>query len=97
MTDASSSAIRFAYDTRSQLATAYAIAEQQLKTSRWAAGDDFGLADCAAAPALFFANKLAPFSATHPQLAGYFERLVQRLSVARTLREAEPYLSMFPG
>ena len=82
---------------RSQLGTAYDIAEQQLKTSRWAAGDEFGLADCAAAPALFFASKLAPFSATHPQLAGYFERLVARPSVARTLREAAPYLSMFPG
>jgi glutathione S-transferase len=82
---------------RSQLRTAYAIAEQHLKTSRWASGDEFGLADCAAAPALFFANKIAAFGPQQPQLAAYFERLVARPSVERTLQEAAPYLAMFPG
>jgi glutathione S-transferase len=82
---------------RSQLRTAYDIAEQQLQTSRWAGGDEFGLADCAAAPALFFANKIAAFAPQHRHLAAYFERLVARPSVARTLQEAAPYLVMFPG
>jgi glutathione S-transferase len=82
---------------KAQLCTAYDIAEEQLKRSRWAAGDEFGLADCAAAPALFFANKLISFSATHPSLAAYFERVSSRPSVARTFTEAAPYLSMFPG
>ena len=62
----------------------------------WAAGDSFGLADCAAAPALFYADIVVPFAATHPNAAAYFERLLQRPSVARTFVEAQPYLHMFP-
>jgi len=80
-----------------QLRTAYDIADEQLEHGPWAAGSEFGLADCAAAPALFFANKLAPFAASHRRLAAYFERLSARPSVARTLKEAEPYLHLFPG
>lgn len=82
---------------KSQLLTAYDIAEGQLASTGWAAGDEFGLADCAAAPALFYADKVVPFLATHPRLAAYFARVSARPSVARTLREAEPYLAAFPG
>jgi glutathione S-transferase len=82
---------------RSQLRTAYGVAEQHLKANRWASGDEFGLADCSAAPALFFANKIIPLNPTHPHLSAYLERLAARPSVARTLQEAAPYLSMFPG
>jgi len=80
-----------------QLRTAYDIADEQLGESRWAAGNEFGLADCAAAPALFFARKIVPFAASHPRLAAYFDRLTARPSVARTLDEAGPYLHLFPG
>ncbi len=62
----------------------------------WAAGDGFSLADCAAGPALFYAAIVEPFSDDFPELAAYFERLLRRPSVARTLREARPYFSMFP-
>ena len=60
-------------------------------------GDAFTLADCAAAPPLFFANKLMPFGDSHRNLAGYFERLTMRPSFARALAEAQPYMKFFPG
>lgn len=83
-------------EARASLRKAYALAERQLQGRTWVASDDFSLADCAAAPALFYACIVEPFSAAHPNLALYFERLLARPSVARTLREARPYFSMFP-
>ena len=62
---------------------------------RWAMA--FTLADCAAGPPLFFANKLMPFGDSHRNLAAYFERLTKRPSFARSLAEAEPYIKFFPG
>ena len=59
----------------------------------WAVGEAFTLADCAAAPALYFANAL---KALPPRSAGYLERLKSRPSVARTLEEAAPYLAHWP-
>jgi glutathione S-transferase len=61
----------------------------------WVAGD-FSLADCAAAPALHYAEKVEPFTGTHPKLAAYLKRLQDRPSFARVLTEAEPYAHMFP-
>ncbi len=55
------------------------------------------MADCAAAPALFYANRVAPFTKDHPELARYFARLMERPSVARVFAEAEPYFHLFPG
>jgi glutathione S-transferase len=83
-------------EARASLRKAYALAERQLNGRTWAASDAFSLADCAAAPALFYADIAEPFSSSHPSLAAYFERLLARPSVARTLREARPYFSMFP-
>lgn len=82
---------------RAQLATAYDIADEWMRGARWAAGDTFTLADCAAAPALYYANRVLPFEGRHRQLAAYFDRLTQRPSYARVRAEAEPYLAMFPG
>jgi glutathione S-transferase len=79
------------------LDTAYGMAEAFLEGSTWAAGDDFTLADCAAAPALFYANKVHPFTDEHPRVRAYLERLEQRPSFARVLAEAQPYFAMFPG
>jgi glutathione S-transferase len=59
-------------------------------------GETFGLADCAAAPALFYAGIVVPFSDTHPHVAAYFERLVARPSFARVLDEARPWFRYFP-
>jgi glutathione S-transferase len=54
------------------------------------------MADCAAAPALFYANKVVPFTA-HPHITAYFARLSARPSYARVLEEAQPYMAMFPA
>lgn len=81
---------------KAALATAYDILEKQLAGKEWATGDGFTMADCAAAPALFYAAIVQPFKAQHRALAAYFERLLQRPSVARVIAEARPYFPMFP-
>ena len=84
-------------EAHARLDTAYAIAERFLRATGWAVGDDFSLADCSAAPSLFYANKVHPLSASLPQCRAYLERLQARPSFARVLREAEPFMAMFPG
>ena len=59
-------------------------------------GDAFSLADCAAAPALFYANTVVPFAETHRKLTTYLGRLMTRPSFARVLEEAQPYFRLFP-
>ncbi|HEV7319040.1 MAG TPA: glutathione S-transferase family protein [Ensifer sp.] len=83
-------------DARANLAVAYAMADEHFKTHRFAAGDSFSLADCAATPALFYAGIVEPFAEKHPHLAAYFESLLERPSVRRVLAEARPYFHMFP-
>lgn len=78
------------------LDTAYQQIESHMPGRTWAVGDDFTLADCAAAPALFYANCVSPIGPRFPAVAAYFERLVARPSVARVLVEARPYLRFFP-
>jgi glutathione S-transferase len=81
---------------RVQLKTALDMTEQDMATKTWAMGDTFTMADCAAAPALFYADKVMPFAASHKNAMAYLRRLMERPSYARTLKEAEPYFSMFP-
>jgi glutathione S-transferase len=83
-------------EARTGLRTAYEVAETRFAGRTWAAGDSFGLADCAAAPALFYGSIVEPFDPGQQALAAYFERLLARPSVARTIREARPYFPMFP-
>ncbi|MGY4229266.1 glutathione S-transferase [Bradyrhizobium sp. USDA 4503] len=87
-------------EARAQLRTSYAILDQQLDPRRarggWMMGEHFSLADCAAAPTMFYGNKVEPFGDGHRHLAAYLERLMARPSFARVLREAEPYFGMFP-
>jgi len=78
------------------LQKSYDLIEADMAGRTWAAGDAFTLADCAAAPPLFFANKLVPFGERH-NLSAYFRRLSRRPSVARAFNEAEPFLKFFPG
>jgi glutathione S-transferase len=61
----------------------------------WAAGESFTLADCAALPALFYADYAVPL-VDWPELASYLSRLKARPSVARVLAEAEPFFKYFP-
>ena len=83
-------------EARAQLRTSYAMIEQQMAGGGWAMGEDFTLADCAAAPSLFYSNMAEPFGDANRNLAGYFERLKARPSFARVLKEAEPYFQMVP-
>jgi glutathione S-transferase len=70
--------------------------ERNIAGRTWAMGDEFTMADCAAAPALFYADKIMPLQDSHPNAAAYLARLMRRPSFARVLQEAEPYLAMFP-
>jgi glutathione S-transferase len=81
---------------RDQLRQAYEVAEAAMQAKTWALGDDFTLADCAAAPALFYANTVEPFGAAHKTLSAYLDRLTARASFARVLDEAQPYFGLFP-
>ena len=83
-------------DAVAALNTAYGMIERHMADKTWATGEAFTIADCAAAPALFFADIVAPFSPTHPNLAAYFGRLEQRPSFIRAIEEAKPYFHMFP-
>jgi glutathione S-transferase len=82
---------------RATLAKAYDVLERELDTQPWAAGDAFSMADCAAAPALYYANRVAPLGAQHAHVAAYLKRLHDRPSFARVFEEAQPYMSFFPG
>ena len=83
-------------EARARLRTSYDMIDSEMATRTWAAGEAFGLADCAAAPALFYANEVMPFGENHRNVAAYFGRLKARPSYARVLREAEPFFVMFP-
>ncbi|QQP94108.1 glutathione S-transferase family protein [Lysobacter enzymogenes] len=86
---------RGAADARATLAVAYAMIERQAERD-WICGDAFTLADCAAAPALFYAAIVAPSAPEQTRLRDYYDRLMDRASVRRTLAEARPYFPLFP-
>ena len=79
-----------------QLAASYRFLEDRLPAAPWALGPDFGLADCAAAPALFYADVVQPLGPAEPRLKAYLDRLVRRPSYAGVLAAAAPYFPMFP-
>ncbi|MEZ4426219.1 MAG: glutathione S-transferase family protein [Nannocystaceae bacterium] len=79
-----------------KLERAYAWLEGQLIDRPWAAGSDFTLADCAAAPSLFYADWTHPIAEGYPRLRGYRARLLDRPSFARAVEEARPYRPLFP-
>src|SRR5258706_320965 len=62
----------------------------------WATGEHFSIADCAAAPSLFFAEAVYEIPKSNPRLLDYFDRLMQRQSVRRAIAEARPYFQFFP-
>jgi glutathione S-transferase len=83
-------------EAKARLQTSYRMIEDEMATRKWSMGDAFSLADCAAAPALFYANEVLPFGEGHANVAAYLDRLKARLSLARVLKEAAPYFAMFP-
>jgi glutathione S-transferase len=80
---------------RAKLNTAYDWIENELGT-RWAAGEDFTLADCAAAPSLFYADWVEEIGPSRPELAAYRARLLAHPIVARVVDEGRPYRHFFP-
>jgi glutathione S-transferase len=82
---------------RDTLSTAYAMFDRQLEGRTWLAGDAFSLADCAAAPALFYALTWLALPPQHARLAAYFARLVAYPAVALTIDEARPFFQFYPG
>jgi glutathione S-transferase len=83
-------------EAKARIQSCYGMIDREVAAKTWAMGDAFGIADCAASPALFYANKVAPFGDTHRNLAAYFDRLKARPCFARVISEAEPYFHMFP-
>lgn len=81
---------------RATLETAYGLIDRQVASTPWIAGSAFSLADCAAAPALFYASTVQPLPPDLQHLARYLARLQGRLSVRRVIEEAGPYFSMYP-
>ena len=81
---------------RKNLHVAYDWLEANLPESEWAAGDAFTLADCAAAPALFYADWVEEIGPERPKVAAYRARLLAHPVVARVVDEARPYRRYFP-
>jgi glutathione S-transferase len=76
---------------RMRMTTALGMIEEDVGDA-WAMGEEFTMADCAAAPALFYAAIAMPFKDAHPRTSAYLDRLKARPSFARTLKEAAPDL-----
>jgi glutathione S-transferase len=84
-------------EARALLKTALDIIEEEINGRSFAVGDSFTMADCAAAPSLSYANWVMPFARTHPDVFAYLERLRQRPSFVRVLKNAAPYKTMYPN
>jgi len=85
-----------AADARKLLETAYRWLDEKIAGRTWAAGDGFSLADCAAAPALFYADWAHPIGEAFSRVRDYRQRLLARPSFARAVDEARPYRPLFP-
>lgn len=84
-------------EARRTLDTAYPVLDAQLAGNAWTAGATFTMADCAAAPALFYARVVHRWDEeAQPNLTRYYRELVHRPSVARVIDEARPYRDLFP-
>lgn len=81
---------------RAELETAYAVLDRRMQGREWVAGEAFSLADCAAAPALLYAEWTHAIPARFSQVHAYRARLLARPSYARALDEARPYRHLFP-
>lgn len=82
---------------RGQLEMSYGMLETELAASEFLAGDTFTIADCAAAPGLFYALALHPWDeGPHPELTRYYRALAHRPSFAKVIANARPYRDLFP-
>jgi glutathione S-transferase len=84
-------------EARATIDTAYSVLDTHLADNEWSAGNSFTLADCAAAPALFYTHAIHRWDSTnHPNITRYYRTLMHRPSVARVVDEARPYRELFP-
>ena len=83
-------------NARELLDRSYAWLDAHIAGKQWAAGEAFTLADCAAAPSLFYADWVHPIGERFPHAAGYRARLLARPSFARAVDEARPFRRLFP-
>jgi glutathione S-transferase len=83
-------------EARRMLETSYAWLEAHMATRTWAAGDAFSLADCGAAPFLFYADWTHPIDARFARVHAYRARLLARPSFRRAVEEARPFRGYFP-
>jgi glutathione S-transferase len=82
---------------KARLDTNYPLLDQQLsKTSKWALGDEFTMADCSLAPSLFYLRNVHPFS-SFKNIDSYWNRVSERPSVKHAIGEAMPYLQKMAG
>ena len=79
-----------------KLRIAYDWLEENLGEGPWAVGDTFTLADCAAAPSLFYADWVEDIGPDRPRLAAYRARLLAHPQVSRAVDEARPFRAFFP-
>lgn len=84
-------------EARSMLDTCYGWLDKRMAHRAWAVGEGFTLADCAAAPALFYADWVHPIGDALPNVAAYRARLLARPSVKRAVDDARPFRPIFPG
>jgi glutathione S-transferase len=82
-------------EAKTRMHTALRMVDDDMRNKTWATGDDFTLADCAAAPALYYANLVVPLG-EYANATAYLDRLKQRPSFARAAKEADPYRHLFP-
>lgn len=83
-------------EAKAYIEKSYAIFEAKLGANTWAMGESYSIVDCAASPALFYANLAVPITDATPKLAAYYKRLMARPSYARALKEAEPFFGWVP-
>ena len=83
-------------EARATIATTYRLLDRVILPDHWLAGIEFSLADCSAAPPLFYAAKLAPFD-EYPRLKAYFAQAMDRFSFKRCLDDARSFRQFFPS
>lgn len=83
-------------EARMRLDTAYRWLDGKMSAREWAVDDTFTLADCAAAPSLFYADWTHPIADAFPNVRAYRQRLLAYPAFARAVDEARPYRPLFP-
>jgi glutathione S-transferase len=83
-------------EAKALLQASLGMIDRDMEAKTWVMGEAFTMADCAAAPPLFYANMLMPLGDTHKNAAKYLGRLMERPSFARAVKEAQPYLKLMP-